>query len=85
MEEEGRNQRGDEVRDNWKMGVDAERRKSLMNAFEKKDADNSGYLDSQEIKSALKGGGVVASEEVRNLRGAKRRQGFRSLRSEATS
>ncbi|GMH81858.1 hypothetical protein TrVE_jg5384 [Triparma verrucosa] len=60
MEEEG----GRGMRDNWKMGVDAERRKSLMNAFEKKDVDGSGYLDSQEIKSALKGGGVVASEEL---------------------
>ena len=52
------------VQDNWKMGVDAERRMSLMKAFLKKDVDGSGYLDLHEIKAALKGGGVVASEDL---------------------
>lgn len=52
----------------WKGGERAVKLKRLRAAFDKKDADRSGYLDSDEIAAALAQAGVIASEEaLKNL------------------
>jgi len=48
----------------WKGGERAVKLKRLRAAFDKKDADRSGYLDSDEIAAALAQAGVIASEEA---------------------
>ncbi len=46
----------------WKGGERAFKLKRLRAAFDNKDTDNSGYLDYEEIASALAQSGVIASE-----------------------
>eukprot|EP00591_Stephanopyxis_turris_P001842 CAMPEP_0195520156 /NCGR_PEP_ID=MMETSP0794_2-20130614/16281_1 /TAXON_ID=515487 /ORGANISM="Stephanopyxis turris, Strain CCMP 815" /LENGTH=850 /DNA_ID=CAMNT_0040649447 /DNA_START=370 /DNA_END=2922 /DNA_ORIENTATION=+ len=46
----------------WKGGEEALKRKRLRAAFDKKDLDGSGYLERDEIESALASSGVIASE-----------------------
>lgn len=46
----------------WKGGELALKMKRLRAAFDKKDTDGSGYLDSEEISVALVQSGVIASE-----------------------
>jgi len=48
----------------WKGGEEALRRKRLQAAFAKKDADDSGYLERQELVAALLASGVIASAET---------------------
>ena len=50
--------------DAWKGGKDAVRRRQLRKAFDRKDADSSGFLDRQEISTALGLCGVIASDQT---------------------
>ena len=45
----------------WKGGEEALRRGRLRDAFDRKDADGSGYLERDEIAAALSLSGVVAT------------------------
>jgi len=45
----------------WKGGKDAQRRKELRAAFDRKDVDGSGFLDRLEVEAALGTCGIVAT------------------------
>ena len=53
-------------RNKWKMGPTAERSLSLRASFDRHDSDGSGYLELNELKSALRSGGVVATDSLVN-------------------
>jgi len=50
-------------KDAWRGGKDALRRRQLRSAFDRRDVDNSGYLEMDEIAAALASYGIIASED----------------------
>ena len=56
------NQKIEGMAEAWRGGKDAMRRTRLKNSFNRKDTDNSGFLDKDELAAALSSSGIIASQ-----------------------